>query len=243
MKVKIGKYPSHFSPFDLAEKICFWAKNEVDEYGFPRKPKWVRNFGEWLSYGSIEPEAEVGQISELGGRRKTTLLFKFLVWLQRNDEQKVKVHIDRWDTWSMDYSLGLIALPMLKQLKDTKQGAPDVDDDDVPEELKSTSAPALTEEQKNCGHPDDNHFKRWDYVLDEMIFAFEARSGDNQDWEKQFRSGNTHLQFKKLENGMSEVIEGPNHTGETDWDGRKAYEDRIQNGFRLFGKYYQNLWD
>ena len=29
----------------------------------------------------------------------------------------------------------------------------------------------------------------------------------------------------------------------TDWEGYKAYAERIANGFRLFGKYYQNLWD
>jgi XTP/dITP diphosphohydrolase len=28
-----------------------------------------------------------------------------------------------------------------------------------------------------------------------------------------------------------------------DWEGLKREQDRIQNGFRLFGKYYQNLWD
>jgi hypothetical protein len=42
---------------------------------------------------------------------------------------------------------------------------------------------------------------------------------------------------------MSQMIDGPNHTKVYDWEGRKAYEARIQNGFRLFGKYYQNLWD
>ena len=28
-----------------------------------------------------------------------------------------------------------------------------------------------------------------------------------------------------------------------DWEGRKKVEERINNGFRLFGKYYQGLWD
>ena len=28
-----------------------------------------------------------------------------------------------------------------------------------------------------------------------------------------------------------------------DYEGMKVYNDRIQNGFRLFGKYYQGLWD
>jgi hypothetical protein len=39
------------------------------------------------------------------------------------------------------------------------------------------------------------------------------------------------------------MVQGPKHTAETDWDARKEYGNRIQNGFRLFGKYYQSLWD
>jgi hypothetical protein len=35
----------------------------------------------------------------------------------------------------------------------------------------------------------------------------------------------------------------PNHTYKCDYEGMRAVEARIQNGFRLFGRYYQNLWD
>jgi len=75
-----------------------------------------------------------------------------------------------------------------------------------------------------------------------MIFAFETKVDDGR-WEDQFETGEYDLQWKKLEDGNSEMVKGPNHTAVTDWDGRKAYQDRISNGFRLFGKYYENLWD
>jgi hypothetical protein len=39
------------------------------------------------------------------------------------------------------------------------------------------------------------------------------------------------------------MVEGPNHTQKVDWDGMKAEQTRITNGFRLFGKYYEGLWD
>jgi hypothetical protein len=52
------------------------------------------------------------------------------------------IKIDKWDTWSMDHTLSPIILPMLKQLKEVKHGAPNVEDEDVPEHLRSTSAPA-----------------------------------------------------------------------------------------------------
>ena len=42
---------------------------------------------------------------------------------------------------------------------------------------------------------------------------------------------------------MSEMKHGPHHTFKIDWEARSKYQDRITNGFRLFGKYYENLWD
>lgn len=244
MKVRIGPYRSYFGPYQLAEAIMFWVPKEKDEYGFPHTADRVHKFGEWLAHGSIEREPEVGEVRIFGEQRPETWLYRLLKWIDRKKKRRVKVHIDRWDTWSMDETLSFIILPMLKQLKENKHGAPYVDDEDVPEHLRSTSAPPLTEEQKNIHAGDDNHFKRWDWVLDEMIFAFETKAGSLVDWEDQFTKGDYDWMFKKVdESGTSQLIEGPNHTAETDWEGRKAYAARIQNGFRLFGKYYQGLWD
>jgi len=54
--------------------------------------------------------------------------------------QITHVKIDRWDTWSMDHTLAHIIITMLKQLKETKHGAPCTDDEDVPEYLRSHMA-------------------------------------------------------------------------------------------------------
>lgn len=244
MRVKIGKYKSWLGPFQLAELLCFWAKKEKDEYGIPRKPDWVHHFGEWLAYGSIRPEPKPGEIYSLfDDDRKPTLLYRFLSWIDEKKSRTVSVRIDPWDTWSMDSTLGYIIRPMLRQLKENKNGSPFVDDEDVPEHLRSTSARELTQEEKNTGHVDDNHHLRWEWVIDEMIFAFDSiDGGPNEDWEDQFRSGKIEFLSKKLENGCIELIRGPNDTSEINWDARKAYAERIANGFRLFGKYYQSLW-
>jgi hypothetical protein len=37
--------------------------------------------------------------------------------------------------------------------------------------------------------------------------------------------------------------EGPNHTYKCDYEGMQVVQKRITNGFRLFGRYYENLWD
>jgi len=158
--------------------------------------------------------------------------------LGRVNEQKIKVRIDPWDTWSMDHTLAPIILPMLKQLKETKQGAPCVDLEDVPQELHGKK---LTKKQKDNGEVDDKHFERWDWVLDEMIFAFDSKV--NGDWEEQFQSGEISIQWKTNADGTKEAVLGPAHTFEVDREGCKQYQERISNGFRLFGKYYECLWD
>jgi len=241
MKVKIGKYKNWYGPYQLAETLCFWAKEVEDEYGMKSKPDWVHNFGEWLAHGNVEPEAEVGEIRSWDRERHTTLLYKFLLWIDGLKQRKIKVHIDRWDTWNMETTLGYIVRPMLVQLKATKHGAPYVDPEDVPKELRPKK---LTKKQKESGDTDNTHFERWDWVMDEMIFAFETLDGGNNcNWEHEFESGTSDLQWKKLEGGTSQMINGPNHTKVYDWEGRKIYGERIANGFRLFGKYYQALWD
>ncbi len=239
MKVYIGPYTQWFGPYQLAEKLMFWVPKERDEYGFPRTPDRVHRFGEWLAHGSIEPEPEVGEIFDLNRERHNTWIYKLLLWIDKRKKRKIQVRIDPWDTWSMDNTLAHIILPMLKQLDATKHGAPHVDDEDVPEHLRSTAARELTAEEKNCHAPDEHHFARWDWVLKEMMFAFESELDDS--WEEQFHTGDISFAFKKLENGMSEMVS----TGERkyDFEGRKEYQKRISNGFRLFGKYYQALWD
>lgn len=154
------------------------------------------------------------------------------------NDQKMSIQIDNFDTWSMDHTLSYIIEPMLKQLKLTKHGSPSVDDKDVPAEIRSTVSPS------NGDDTDGHWHERWDYVLNEMIFAFESK---HNDWEKQFQSGAHDVQWiehtEGEHNGMHEMIKGPNDTFKIDTKGQKAYQKRISNGFRLFGKYYESLWD
>jgi len=150
--------------------------------------------------------------------------------LDKKPGQKISVRIDNYDTWSMDHTLAPIILPMLVQLKETKHGSPWVDDEDVPEELRSTNAPP----KENDYDTDDSHHLRWDWVLDEMIFAFEQKARD--DWEGDYyKYEDDPTNTEGLGLGLKLVWE--------DREGRKAHQERMSNGFRLFGKYYENLWD
>jgi hypothetical protein len=238
MKIKIGPYRSWFGPYQLAEALCFWVRAVPDKDGIKSKPYWVHSFGDLLAHGQFIPEPKIGEVSSWASEElPQTWLYKFLSWIDSKKTRKVKIHLDRYDTWSMEHTLALIIVPMLKQLQATKHGAPFVDNEDVPEHLRSTAAPA----KENEWDTDDNHFKRWDWVLDEMIHAFECEL--DEDWENQFYSGEHDIQWLKLENGNSEMKRGPNDTWSVDREAMIKAMDRRNNGRRLFAKYYHNLWD
>jgi len=130
-----------------------------------------------------------------------------------NKKRKVEVRIDKYDVWSLDHTLALIIAPALKVMRENLLGAPLIDDEDVPEELRRPKSFDVAE-----FWTDPNWHNRWEYVLDEMIFAFENHA--NIDWVEQFYPDN----------------------GPADKVGLEAHMARMANGRRLFAKYYDGLW-
>jgi hypothetical protein len=213
MKVVIGPYKSWIGPYQLADMIFFWQDKYNDDC------KWAdraHKFGTWLS------ENKDGSDSTL---------LKVCQWIESKRRRQIYVRIDKYDTWSMDHTLAYIILPMLKQLQATKHGAPSVDDADVPEPLRST-APGARDRCEEPWDNDEHFFTRWDYVLDEMIWAFEQQDNDG---DSQFYD---HGEKIPGENFMDSV-----KRMKVDEVGLKAWHERKRNGFRLFGKYYEALWD
>lgn len=214
MKVYFSGYRDHWlSPYTILEKVFFWREIDYEE---PIIEKWSNR---------LNPLCVAAQT--------------FLDFVHPKVEY---VKIDYYDTWNMDSTLSKIIYPMLVQLNENKHGAPFTDDEDVPDELKSTSAPA----KENEWDTDENHFKRWDWAMGEMIWAFQQK---NIDWEEQYREGK--IDWKSVpcawdENGkptLYSMEDGPNNTYKCDYEGMKVHQARIDNGVRLFGKYYQGLWD
>jgi len=191
MKIYLNKPRYNWvSPYTVKEKFFFWKKDYDAHEKEP--PEWLTKTCEvWL---------------------------KIANFFNRKIEY---VKIDKWDTWGMDSTLAPIILPMLKQLKATKHGSPNVEDEDVPAELQ------YNKKTKTKKHPNNTHriiedsedliHRRWDWVLGEMIWAFEQICDDDYD-TKYF-------------------------LGEWDKDSYFANETRITNGTRLFGKYFRALWD
>lgn len=240
MKVKIGKYIDWVGPYQIADKVFFW----VDKYPELRdnceqlEKRWDYRlkdwFGEFLAFGFQKKDPNNKYLED---NRKETWLSKLCAWIYSKRKRTIKVKIDGWDTWSMDHSLAYIITPMLKQLQESKHGAPFVDDEDVPEELKSTSAPPKEYEYDT----DSNHFKRWDYVLNEMVWAFEQHMLDDEPdfWIEQ----PVGMYFEPCEDRPGLSTMKYDKEGVFDHDAYKAYHDRKANGFKLFGKYYTGLWD
>lgn len=141
-------------------------------------------------------------------------------------KRNIKVKIDRHDIWATDYHLALIILPMLQELRSRHHGAPHIDDEDVPEHLRSTAAPA----KENDWDTDDNFFLRYEWILDELVWTFTQLS--IEDWDSQFYS-------RDNDNPDLDMI--------GNWKiNREAYDihnKRINNGTRLFGKYMRTLSD
>ena len=146
-----------------------------------------------------------------------------------DEERKVEIQIDEYDSWNVDHTLSLIALPLLKQLKVQTKGAPYVDDEDVPEEIRSTSAPP----KKNDYDIDEFHFARWDYVLDCILFALQAHTDYESESKFYDRSD-----VNEEDDLMTQV-----RSIKIDREGLEAHQKRVQNGFRLLGCYWTNLWD
>lgn len=144
-------------------------------------------------------------------------------------ERKISVQIDKWDTWSADHTLALIIAPLLQKMKEDKQGAPHVDDVDVPEHLRSTAAPS----KENDWDTDQNWHLRWDYVLDEMLWAMQQIASD-KNAEDQFYDSSEVDESKNVMQQINKM--------KVDWEGLNAYNERMQKGCELFGKYFQCLW-
>ena len=182
---------------------------------------------------------------------------------KKHPDRKVRVQIHGYDAWNADHTLALIILPILKLLQKNKHGAPYTDDEDAPEKLRSTCDKSKREEWET----DKLFFKRWDWILNEMIWAFEQKVND--DGDSKYYSGKHDTYWQALDKNHKpigkpvkwkdkkkhpikddgtlhvawEMVKGPKDTFKVDHKGLEAHYARMKNGFRLFGKYYQGLWD
>lgn len=241
MKVYIGKYRRFLSIYSIVDKIMFWADEEK-----------AYEVAEWLSENKDgSPSRMVKLVEKINN--------KF-------SKRKIKVRIDREDTWSMDNTLAYIILPMLKQLKETKHGSPYVDQKDLPPELRMTKREEkvfnegswnkkLKASEEEIEAASDKFYSQWDWVMDQMIWSFEQELDEENEHDHYY---DPYLPDEEIEEIETEVVnedgtvtkskpllskEWRRKMGKFNKEKHKVYQERKQLGFTLFGKYYQNLWD
>jgi hypothetical protein len=215
MKVYLNGYKDHWiSPITIVDYMFFWTA-----WSKCSRNKWIVEDKDWVD----SPE----WADKLA--KRLTWVSNIIKWVWGLFDHEIRyVKIDRYDTWSMDHTLAYIIVPMLKQLREDKHGYPLTKDEDAPEEFSSKNNPADDEYSWDNGAE-----ARWNWILNEMIWAFEQKLDD--DAENQFfdhtesnKETDFNLSLKKLK---------------VDREGLTKYHDRMENGFRLFGRYYQALWD
>lgn len=241
MKVHIGKYRSFLNIYSIVDKIMFWADEEKSY-----------EVAEWLSENKDGSPSRMSKLVE-------KINNKFA-------KRKIKVRIDREDTWSMDNTLAHIILPMLKRLKEEKQGSPYVDQKDLPVELRLTKREQKVFDEgswnKKLKASDEeieavsNKFhSQWDWIMDQMIWSFEQELDDEEghdqyydpyeseeEVEKEMESEKNGWVTESVTSSLLFTKEWRLKMGKYNKEKHKAYAERKQLGFTLFGKYYQNLW-
>lgn len=182
------------------EKVFFWKDEDAPiiekltdlcMYGFNYEPPPLfQNDRKYITLEEFVDSVDYNQ-------SKFTKIQKLLHKYNSIDKNIDFVKIQNHDIWNLDATLATIIYPALIKLKEDNNGIPFVEDEDVPDHLKTLKE---NREDNYCIH-------KWHYVLDKMIFAFKAENID--------------LAY--------------------DHD-QKETKEALEEGYRLFGKYYTSLW-
>lgn len=229
MRVKIGPYVDWIGPYQLAEKLMFWEKKYDENYNSNQK---MHDFGTWLAENKDGSDSWITKVCN---------------WIHQKKQRKVKIHIDNYDIWNLHNTASMVLLPMFKKLKLQKTGFGYIDDEDVPEWIRSTSPRAWTTISKSdqeCGYSDNFASARYEWVLNEIIWALEQDQPDS-DWEDKYWITKPEIDWEKKPEDEGKLTKPIRWSvpGELDWDGRQAHQKRMDNGFRLMGKYWATFWD
>ena len=221
MRVNIGPHKKWIGPYQIMDGIFFWHEKWPEKSVRERWDyKLHTRLSEWLA---------------------STWVAGFRQWVyEATGDRKMEIHIDGYDVWNMDHTLGLIILPMLKKLKENKHGHGWIAPEDAPKKLRPTSK--QIEKAKAQGGWDDKNAARYDWFMEEIIWTFEQLLDEDSDGKFWYEHGEIDWDAgEEDEKGCKPIVW--KKKAKVDWKGLRAHHDRIRNGLVLFGKYYQTLWD
>ena len=116
-------------------------------YRFGKYPRWYSTSGlesNWLIHrygdeGIDYPESQYDVFDRVVIGTLNGIQWSLNKTINRFNEfrgQKVRVHVEDHDVWSVDVTIANMALPLLEKLRDESYGYPVVDPIDVPSHLK-----------------------------------------------------------------------------------------------------------
>jgi hypothetical protein len=146
-----------------------------------------------------------------------------------NQIRRIKIH--EWDCWSVDWTLAQIIEPMIKRIMADKRGIP-----------------GCMFEDKNIEYTDEEFAKaehRWNEILEKIRWAMYeiGHSEPNQPERKRSNIGSRRGDWAKFIQKLKTPISKEEKADLDEFSEKsKAYNNRIQEGCELFGKYFQNLW-
>lgn len=173
------------------------------------------------------------------------------VEISRNPRVKDRVVIHAHDCWSVDYTLAKIIGPLLKQLKKQTKNPCNAFYEDGYQDLEGEAWERACEEA----------LRKFHRVLDAIIWAMEqiARGGWNEptapipiEQKHLSRTQRNKRNWEVIEWGRgwcrtrmhSELADTIDAQEEEKFrKDQKEYRDRVKEGCRLLGEYFQNLWD
>lgn len=167
------------------------------------------------------------------------------------NRRKIDIQIDKFDSWSLDHTLAMIIYPALLQLKENKHGVPSTLVDDVGgEDWSEQQSFDFYRESHNEAFNDA--CKRWDEILDKMIWSFQQIAVD--DYDSKYHHGKSEYDWVESDKTFPNPVTGKvektyqmvDKNPDEHWydsQGHMLHEARIQEGLELFGKYYRSLWD
>lgn len=135
-------------------------------------------------------------------------------WIdKRFNTRHIDIEIDDYDTWNAEHTLAMIIHPVLVKFRKNINSFPtNFDDTDIPKTVYD-----------KFDKEDEISLKKWEWVLDEMIWSF------SQILEEDYESS-----YFSLDENEKIIV---------DHEGLEAHRKRIQRGLMLFSKYYLNLWN
>lgn len=134
-------------------------------------------------------------------------------WDKHFKKRHVIIDIHDYDTWSADYTLAMVIHPVLVEFR-KEENLNSYPMAIDPEDIPDSVLAISGSDQFELG------MIRWKWILDEMIWAFVNILDEDSD-----------TKFYNIEEKTMDI------------EKYKAHNQRIENGLRLFGKYYQNLWN